>query len=71
MAAFKNAGVQTLIMSLWKVDDEATKLLMTEFYKRLLAGETKLSAFDKAKESLRKDPQYSQPHYWAAFVMLD
>lgn len=69
--AFKNAGVQTLIMSFWKVDDEATKLLMTEFYKQLLAGETKLMAFDKAKESLRKDPRYSHPHYWAAFVMLD
>lgn len=69
--AFKNAGVQTLVMSLWKVDDEATRLLMTEFYKLLLAGETKRSAFDKAKEFLRKDSRYSNPHYWAAFIMLD
>ena len=69
--AFKNAGVHTLIMSLWKVDDEATKLLMTNFYKSLLAGEPKRQAFENAKESLRKDPKYSNPHYWAAFIMLD
>ena len=69
--AFKNAGVQTLIMSLWKVDDEATRLLMTEFYKLLLKGETKRSALDKAKEILRKDSRYSNPRYWAAFIMLD
>lgn len=69
--AFKNAGVQTLVMSLWKVDDEATKLLMTEFYKRLLEGEHKRHAFDAAKETIRKDSRYSDPHYWAAFIMLD
>ena len=69
--AFKNAGVQTLIMRLWKVDDEATKLLMTDFYKHLLTGNTKRQAFDKAKETIRKDPRYSVPHYWAAFIMLD
>ena len=69
--AFKNAGVQTLIMSLWKVDDDATKLLMTEFYGNLLAGESKRQAFEKAKETVRKDARYSNPHYWAAFIMLD
>ena len=68
---FKQAGVNTLVMSLWKVDDEATKLLMTEFYKQLLNGETKRQAFDKAKETVRKDSRYSDPFYWAAFIMLD
>ena len=69
--AFKNAGVQTLIMSLWKVDDNATKLLMTSFYQHLLDGDSKRAAFDKAKAEVRKDSRYSNPHYWAAFIMLD
>ena len=69
--AFKNAGVQTLIMSLWKVDDNATRLLMTYFYQHLLEGDSKRQAFDKAKAEVRKDPRYSNPHFWAAFVMLD
>ena len=68
---FKQAGVNTIVMSLWKVDDEATKILMTNFYKHLLNGETKRQAFDKARESLKKDPRYSNPYYWAAFIMLD
>ena len=69
--AFKNAGVQTLIMSLWKVDDNATRLLMTYFYQHLLEGDSKRQAFDKAKAEVRKDSRYSNPHFWAAFIMLD
>jgi CHAT domain-containing protein/tetratricopeptide (TPR) repeat protein len=38
---FKKAGAQTLLMSLWKVDDTATQLLMTEFYRNLLSGQKK------------------------------
>ena len=33
---FKKAGVNTLLMSLWKVDDEATSMLMKEFYNNSL-----------------------------------
>ena len=39
--AFKMAGVQTILMSLWKVDDIATALMMTTFYKELLATNNK------------------------------
>ena len=38
---FKLAGAKSLLMSLWKVDDEATKVLMTEFYRYLLDGKSK------------------------------
>ena len=34
---FKKAGANTLLMSLWKVDDTATQLLMTQFYKNMLS----------------------------------
>ena len=33
---FKKAGVKALLMSLWKVDDEATSMLMREFYNNCL-----------------------------------
>lgn len=76
---FKKAGAKTLLMSLWNVDDRATKLLMTEFYKNWLgagSGSGKMSkreAFLKAQEYLRttEGGKYKDPKYWAAFIMLD
>lgn len=68
---FKLAGANTLLMSLWKVDDAATKLLMTEFYKNYLSGKSKQESLTLAQQFLRNDPEYSDPEYWAAFILLD
>ena len=71
--AFKLAGANTLIMSLWKVKDDATSILMQEFYKNWLSGKSKHEAFKEAQMSLRRneDEGYTAPYYWAAFVMID
>lgn len=68
---FKLAGANTLLMSLWKVDDEATKLLMTEFYKNYLSGKSKRHSLQLAQQWLRNSTKYSDPEYWAAFILLD
>ena len=68
--AFRAAGAQTLIMSLWKVGDTATQLLMSSFYESWLGGMSKRDAFKAAQESLRKNPQYRHPYYWGGFVMI-
>jgi len=66
---FKKAGAQTIIMSLWEVDDYATRLFMTEFFKDLTNGKTKREAFLAALDFVKaKNPD---PKYWAAFVMVD
>ena len=68
--AFKMAGVQTIIMSLWKVNDQATQLLMTEFYNNWIGKhQSKREAFRNAQNTVRA--QYEEPVYWAGFVMLD
>lgn len=67
--AFKMAGVRTLIMSLWKVDDNATSLMMQTFYEHLLSGMSKREAFNLAQAAVRA--KYPEPYYWAGFVMLD
>jgi CHAT domain-containing protein len=71
--AFKLAGVESLLMSLWKVPDEATMLLMTTFYNEWLDGKTKQQALKNAQKTVRKykEKDYSLPFYWAAFVMMD
>lgn len=67
--AFKKAGAQTLIMSLWKVSDAATEVMMSEFYTHLLAGKSKRESFLSAQSAVRR--KFPEPYYWAAFIMLD
>ena len=71
LRAFKNAGVGTIIMSLWKVDDAATQLFMTTFYEFIGKGEERHSAFKKAQNKVKNTKDYKSPRYWAAFVMSD
>lgn len=68
---FKLAGANTLLMSLWKVDDTATQKLMTEFYSHYLSGKSKQESLNLAQQSLRNSSEYSDPEYWAAFILLD
>lgn len=68
---FKLAGANTLLMSLWKVDDAATQKLMTEFYKHYLSGKSKQMSLHLAQESLKNSNEYSDPQCWAAFILLD
>lgn len=70
---FKKAGVKSLIMSLWEVNDEATKVLMTNFYEKLVKGMSKREAFVKAQQYLRttQNHKFDNPRFWAAFILLD
>lgn len=68
--AFKQAGAQTIIMSLWPVNDAVTQLLMTEFYHNWITNnQSKREAFRNAQNTVRS--QYPAPSYWAGFIMLD
>lgn len=70
---FKKAGANTILMSLDKVDDEATKILMVEFYRNLMSGKTKHQSLKDAQKYLRQvdNGKYDKPEYWASFIMLD
>jgi CHAT domain-containing protein len=67
--AFKMAGVETIVMSLWKVQDDATSMLMTQFYTYLNDGTEKHQALWKAMKDVKD--KYKDPYYWAGFIMLD
>ena len=51
--AFKMAGVQSLLMAIWPVDDKATQLLMTSFYRYYSQGMSKREAFRSAQQEVR------------------
>lgn len=68
--SFQEAGVNQLVMSLWKVDDEATAELMVSFYNNLFSGKRTVSqAFRKAVMDIQK--QYEAPYYWGAFMLIN
>jgi CHAT domain-containing protein/tetratricopeptide (TPR) repeat protein len=62
------AGAESLVMSLWQVDDDATQALMTGFYQRLERGAGRGPALRDAQRALAADPRYAHPYYWAGFL---
>jgi CHAT domain-containing protein len=75
--AFIAAGAKTVLLSLWKVDDNATRLLMSKFYEEWIKNkQTKRAAFKIAQAYLKNykssagKPVYAAPYYWGAFQMI-
>ena len=66
--AFQVAGADALIMSLWKVDDAATQMLMNGFFNNWIKLGNKQKAFKQAQLQLMA--KYKDPYYWGAFVMM-
>ncbi|MDL5048846.1 CHAT domain-containing protein [Oscillatoria amoena NRMC-F 0135] len=66
--AFLVAGAKVLIMSMFKVDDEATQRLMLKFYQKWLNSNNMRQSFTEAKKELRAD--YPEPIYWGSFMMI-
>jgi tetratricopeptide (TPR) repeat protein len=68
--AFAYAGASSAVISLWKVPDKATSLLMVNFYKHLKEGLAKDEALRQAKlDFIRDYPQMAHPFYWAGFIL--
>ena len=67
---FMHAGASSVVASLWKVDDEATSELMKYFYTNMLKkGMRPAAALREAQNTLRQNPLWQSPHYWAAFTL--
>jgi CHAT domain-containing protein len=66
---FRRAGVETLVASLWRVDDEGTRGLMLSFYAALADGADVAEALARAQRASLADPNRRSPWTWAAFVV--
>ncbi|MEM7156616.1 MAG: CHAT domain-containing tetratricopeptide repeat protein [Myxococcota bacterium] len=62
------AGSRSQIMSLWQVDDEATRDLMTKFYRRLDRGKGRSEALRSVQRKMLRNKATAHPFYWAAFI---
>lgn len=64
------AGVPTVVVSQWKVDSASTSELMVEFHRRRRAGLSEARAMQAAVRSLRENPAYRHPFFWAPFIVV-
>lgn len=69
--AFRIAGAKNILMSLWKVDDQVTEKLLTEFYTNWLERKLPMrESLEKAQAWLHGQELYRNPYYWAGFVLI-
>lgn len=69
-SALKTAGVKQILVSLWDIHDFTTSILMTIFYENMFSGMDSRQALKMARSKLC-EMGYSDPFYWASFVILD
>jgi CHAT domain-containing protein len=77
--AFFYAGASSAVVSLWKVEDQSTALLMERFYERLKSGQNKAQALQQAKleiigskiklKATGTEESLAAPFFWAPFIL--
>jgi CHAT domain-containing protein len=77
---FFYAGASSAVVSLWKVEDQSTALLMEKFYQRLKSGQSRADAIRQAKldvirstvklKSTGTEESLSSPFFWAPFILV-
>jgi CHAT domain len=69
-AAFLRAGVRTLVVSLWPVEDESTSVLMRGFHAWVRQGWALDVALRAAAADVAADSRWSHPYFWGSFVLI-
>lgn len=62
------AGSESQVMSLWKVSDDGTQELMTDYYTRLQRGDGRTEALRQVQLSMIRGEKRKHPFYWASFI---
>ena len=68
--AFLGAGARSVLVSLWAIDDEATREFMKSFYSHLVEGRRASEALNRAMKCMRDSEHFSEVKYWAPFVLI-
>ena len=68
--AFMGAGARSVVVSLWKIDDEATLEFMKYFYQHLAEGKPASESLNLAMKSLRESDEFCDIKYWAPFLLI-
>jgi CHAT domain-containing protein/Tfp pilus assembly protein PilF len=71
--ALSVAGARSTLLSLWKVDDDATAFFMERYYSLLKQGKGRMEALLAVQEEFRTKPEknaWADYRYWAAFQLV-
>lgn len=69
--ALLQAGVPTIVGTVWDVDSEATKRLMLDFYDQLLKGNSPEIALQRVEAQLSATADFAHPFYWSGFTVME
>jgi len=65
------AGARSALATLWYINDQASSLLITDFYANLSESDiSKAKALQKAQLDLLNDPRFHHPSYWGPFLLI-
>jgi hypothetical protein len=65
------AGARSALATLWTVNDPASALVVSDFYRSLRdPAISKAKALQRAQLAALKDPRYRHPNYWSAFLLI-
>ncbi len=69
---FFHSGANSVVSSLWRINDASTSEIMTDFYKNLKDNQSKTLALNNAKRSYLRNHSLSEksPYYWASFILI-
>ena len=68
--AFKIAGAKNVLVSTKKINDKATKMLMSFFYSHVAKGEDYVNAFRYAQLEMLRNPLIEDVNYWNGFLLI-
>lgn len=64
------AGARSALASLWFINDQASSLLVGNFYRQLHKRQSKAQALRLAQQELLNDPRYRHASYWSPFLLI-
>ncbi|HEX2565830.1 MAG TPA: CHAT domain-containing protein [Burkholderiales bacterium] len=65
------AGARSVLATLWYVNDQASSLLVNDFYRQLREGSaSKAKALQAAQRAVLSDRRFRHPGYWAPFLLI-
>ena len=66
------AGARSALATLWFINDQASSLLVAEFYRQLgtTPTPTKAKALQRAQQTIKSDLRYRHPAYWSPFLII-